>query len=114
MTDQPPPPPEDALDAKIRAIAAGIDRDALRVDLEDPALVAIVDRAVAPYEHALTPEGLARAKDLVTFAVATSPDLDAMLESQRARMADGSGIQPKREAGRLLAVARRRQGSGGP
>jgi hypothetical protein len=113
MPDRPPPPPDDALYLKIRAMAARIDREALRVDLEDPALIAIVDRAVAPFEDALTTEGLVRARDLATFAVATSPHRVTLLEKQRARMAQGSGVQPKRDAGRLLEVARRRQGSGG-
>ena len=80
-----------------------------------PAAPRLVDRAVAPYEHTLTLEGLAEARETATFALATHPDIDAILEQERARLAkQGSGVQATRSAGRLADVARRRkQGKAG-
>jgi hypothetical protein len=59
-------------------------------------------------------EGLAEARETAMFALVTHPDLDAILERERARLAkQGSGVQATRSAGRLADVARRRkQGKG--
>ena len=112
MADHPAPPVP--LLAEILAIAESLDRDPLRLDLSDPALLGLVDRAVAPYEHALTPQGLAEARERALFALTTHPDLDAILDRERARVAQqGSGVQPTRSAARLEAVARRKLGTGG-
>jgi len=111
VTDPPSPPDPDALHAEIRAIAATVDRDALRLDLADPALSSLVDRAVAPYEHALTPEGIEEARETALFALITRPDVDGLLERERARLArQGSGAQVKDTVG---ATARRRPGRAG-
>jgi hypothetical protein len=113
MADHPAPPDPDPLLAEILAIAASLDHDELRLDLSDPALAVLVDRAVAPYAHVLTPEGMAKARETATFALATHPDVEALLarERGRARIAQqGSGVQATRSAGRLEDVARRKQG----
>jgi hypothetical protein len=113
MADDPAPPDPDPLLAEILAIAAGLDRDKLRLDLADPALLSLVDRAVAPYEHVLTPEGVAEARETAMFGLTTHPDIDAILERERARLAQqGSGVQVTRSAGRLQDMARRKQGQG--
>ena len=115
MADHPTPLDTDPLLAEILEIAASLDREELRLDLSDPALVGLVDRAVAPYEHALAPEGVAEARERATLALAAHPDIDAILEQERARLAkQGSGVQATRSAGRLEEVARRRkQGKAG-
>jgi hypothetical protein len=114
MADRPTPLDTDPLLAEILEIAASLDREELRLDLSDPALVGLVDRAVAPYEHALTPEGVAEARERATFALATHPDIDALLEQERARLAkQGSGVQARRSAGRLEEVARSKRAKAG-
>jgi hypothetical protein len=110
MADRPVPPGADTRLAEIRAIAAGLDRDALRIDLSDPAFVSLVDRAVRPVEQALTPEGVAAARRTATFALAARPDFDALLERERARLAKGSGVQPTRNTARLEEAAQRVRG----
>jgi hypothetical protein len=111
MANDPAPPDPDPLLEEILAIAAGLDRGKLRIDLTDPALVSLVDRAVAPYEHALTPEGVAEARETAIFGLTTHPDVDAILERERARIAQqASGVQATRSTGRLADVARRKQG----
>ena len=114
MAPPPTPPDVDPLLAEILAIAASLDRDELRLDLSDPVLVSLVDRAVAPYAHVLTPEGVVEARERATFALATHPDIDALLERERARLAkQGSGVQVKRGAGRLEEVARQNRAKAG-
>jgi hypothetical protein len=115
MADRPTPLDTDPLLAEILEIAASLDREELRLDLSDPALVGLVDRAVAPYEHALTtPEGVAEAREKATLALAAHPDIDAILEQERARLAkQGSGVQAKRSAGRLEEVARSKRAKAG-
>ena len=109
MTRRSAPLEDDGLRAEIQAIAAGLDRDALRVDLSDPALLSLVDRAVAPHDRALTAEGLERVREAALFALLSAPDLDAVLEKERAQMAEqGSGVRPTRTAGELQAATRRR------
>jgi hypothetical protein len=113
MADHPAPPDAGSLRAQILAIIAGLDRDALRIDLEDPAFVSLVDRAVRPFERALTPEGVAKARRTATFGLLTRPDRDALLERERARLAkQGSGVQPSRSGLQLDEVTRRSQGNG--
>jgi hypothetical protein len=109
MPDHPTRPEDDDLRAEIQAIAAGLDRAALRIDLSDPALLSLVDLAVAPYEHTLTPDGLERAREAALFALVSAPDLDAVLAKERARLErQGSGVRPTRSAGQLQATARRK------
>jgi hypothetical protein len=109
MTDRPASPDPDPLLAEILAIAATLDHDKLRLDLTEPAFVSLVDRAVAPYEHALTPAGRAEARETATLALAMQPEIDAMLVRERARLAQkGSGLQPTRSAEQLRDAARRR------
>jgi hypothetical protein len=108
MTNRPAPPDEDALLAEIRAIAAGVDRDALRIDLSDPAFISLTDRAVRPYERFLTPKGVAEARQTAIFGLLMRQDLDALLERERARLAkQGSGVQPTRSTAHLGESARR-------
>jgi hypothetical protein len=111
MTDHRTPPAPGSLLAEIHAIAASLDREALEPDLSDPALLELVDRSVAPYEHALTPEGLAEARATALYVLATRPDMEPVLERVRAQLAKhGSGVRAKRSAARLEAVARQKQG----
>lgn len=113
MTDRPEPRDDDPLLAEILAIAAQVDRDALRVDLDDPVFVGLVDRAVAPYERLMTLEGLAEARETATMALATRSDIEALLSRERERLArQGSGVQPVRSADRLAEVTRRKRGTG--
>jgi hypothetical protein len=61
----------------------------------------------------MTPEGLAEARETATFALVTRPDIKALLEEERARLAEqGSGVQPVRSADRLAGAARRKRGTG--
>ncbi len=107
------PTPPDPLLAEILAIAANLDREALRLDLADPALLSLVDRAVASYEHVLTPEGVAVARDTALFALTTHPDVDALLVRERARIAEqASDVQLTGSAARLEDVARRTRAKG--
>jgi len=107
------PTPPDPLLAEILAIAATLDREALRLDLADPALLSLVDGAVASYEHVLTPEGVAEARDTALFALTTHPDVDALLVRERARIAEqASGVQLTGSAARLEDVARRARAKG--
>ncbi len=87
---------------EIFSIAASLDRDALRLDLSEPAFIALVDRAVAPYAHVFTPEGLAEARETAAFALASRPDVDSILERERARQA--SGTQPVRGVAPVAAT----------
>jgi hypothetical protein len=113
MTDRTAPPDGDPLLAKIRAIAAGVDRDAARRRLSDPAFVSLVDRAMRPYERFFTPEGLAEARRTAILGLITRPDLPALLERERERLAkQGSGVQPTRSATQLSKTARRARGKG--
>jgi hypothetical protein len=60
----------------------------------------------------MTPDGLAEARETATFALATRPDIEALLEQERARLAQqGSGVQAVRGADRLADVARRKRGT---
>jgi hypothetical protein len=110
MSDRSAPPNQDPLLTEILAIAASRDREALRLDITEPAFVALVDRAVAPYERALTAEGLAKAREMAIFSLATRTDIDALLERERARIAE-SGVQSIRNADRLAEVAHRKRGT---
>jgi hypothetical protein len=116
MTDRPTPPDPDPLLAEILAIAASLPPEATDPHLDDPALLSLVDRAVSPYEAALTPEGLEEARATATFALASHPDIAQVLVRERTRLAtqsqQGSGVRPTRSAGRLAEVARRRRGGG--
>ncbi len=116
MTDRRPPPDTDPLLAEILAIAARLPPEATDPHLDDPALLSLVDRAVSPYEAALTPEGREEARAMATFALASHPDIAPVLERERARLAalaqQGSSVRPTRSAGRLAEVARRRRGGG--
>ena len=110
MADRPTSNDSDPLLAEIVAIAAGLDpKDVEPLDLSDPALLVLVDRAVAPYEAALTPKGLAEAHQMAMFALATHPDIQPVLERVRSKLAQGSSVRPTRSADRLEEVARRRK-----
>ena len=110
MTDRPAPPDQDPLLKEILAIAARLDPQDVELDLSDPALLVLVDRAVAPYAHLLTAEGLEEARQRATFALGTHPDIGPVLERVRSTMA--SGVRPTKSAERLGEVARKRRGSG--
>ncbi len=109
MTDRPTSPDPDPLYAEILEIAAGLDREALEPDLTDPALLELVERAVSPYAHLFTPEGLAKARRTATFALATHPEIEPVLERVRVKLAkQGTDVRPTRDAARAGDVARRR------
>jgi RNA polymerase sigma factor (sigma-70 family) len=113
MTDRPVAPDPDPLLAEILGIAARLPPEATDPHIDDPALLSLVDRAVAPYEAVLTPEGRQEARRMATYALATHPDIASVLERERAKLAQqGSGVRPSRSAGRLADVAHRRRGSG--
>lgn len=108
------PTPKTPLFAAIMEEAARVRREDVRLDLEDPALLALVERAVAHWANALTPEGLEEVRRFAKIALATHSDIDAFLSREDQPLADGSGVRPKRSPDRLLdVVARhaRRQGS---
>jgi hypothetical protein len=115
MTDRSAPPdPSDRLWLEILAIAARLTPEETDPHLDDPALLELVERAVAPYARALTPEGLAEARKTATFALATHPDIGPVLEHVRAQLArQASGVQPVRSVSRLEAAALRTTAKGG-
>jgi hypothetical protein len=109
MTDRSAPPEEDPLFAEILDIAASLDRKDLEPDLSDPALVELVDRAVAPYARIFSADGLARARKEATFALATHPDIGPVLDRVRSKLAQqGSGVRATRSAEDLAELAQRR------
>lgn len=68
-----------------------------------------MERALAPYARALTPEGLDEARREATFALATHPDIGRLKERVRTQLAtQGSGVQATRARSRLEDVARRK------
>jgi hypothetical protein len=100
------PPPTDPLLAAILEEAAGIRPEDVAPDLDDPALLTLVDGAVAPLAAALTPEGMEEARRVATIALATHPDIEATLERVRARQG-GSGVRPRRSPEHLVEAAQR-------
>ncbi len=110
MTDRPAPPHPDPLLTEILAIGARLDPDNVEPDLSDPALLVLVDRAVAPYAHLLTADGLEEARRRAAWSLATHPDIGPVLERVRSKLA--SGVRPTRSAEQLGEVARKRRGSG--
>ena len=77
----------------------------------DPVLEAAIDRAVAPYVHMLTPEGLAESRRMLAVVLTTHPDAAPRLE--RLRAAAASGIVVRRDAAELAEKAKRRASAKG-
>lgn len=99
------PDPTDPLWKAILEEAAMVRPEDADLDLEDPALVGLVDRAVAPFAPALTPKGIDEARKIATAALATHPDIDALLDDVRDPKADGSGVRIKQSPARLTEAA---------
>ena len=71
----------DPLLLTLLGIADTVRREDVDVDLEDPALQALVDRAVAPAAGILTPEGMEQARKVATLTLVTDPGIDALLRT---------------------------------
>jgi hypothetical protein len=109
------PDTQDPLLTAILEEAALVKEEEVDPDLEDPALLELVERAVAPFAAVLTAAGLDAARDEATFTLATHPDIEAALERVRSGAAqEPSGVRTKRTPAQLAEVARRRRaGRGG-
>jgi hypothetical protein len=105
MPDRPDAPDQDPLLAEILAVAAHRRAERVALDLDDPALRVLVDRAVASCEGLLTPEGVEEARRLATFALGTHPDIGPVLE--RVRKQQASGVRLSRSPAELDDAARK-------
>jgi hypothetical protein len=105
MDDPEQDPEREALLDEIRAITAGLRDEDVDVDLADPALKALVDCGIEHYEGWFTPEGEQEARRRATFALATHPDIEPVLE--RVRRQQASGVRSSRSADDLGEVAQR-------
>lgn len=112
---------QDPLLAAILEEAALVREEEVDLDLEDPALLELVERAVAPFAPVLTAEGMEEARQVATFGLATHPDIEPVLERLRSRpiqepspARESSGVRRKQSPAQLEEVARRRRaGRGG-
>lgn len=98
----------------MRAEAARLDLDEIRSELEsaldepDPVLAEVVARALAKYEHALTPAGLDEARRFVTAMLLGDPAARKLLDEARTR--HGSGTVRKRNANELADALTKKLG----
>ena len=112
MTSRPTSPSEtpDYM-AAILEEASRIDWDTVGPDLDDPVFRDLIDDAVAPFADVLTPEGADDVRYVATVALATHPDVDAILERRRGQApgSSGSGTRTKRHPGQLQEAEQRRR-----
>jgi hypothetical protein len=101
------PKPNDPVFDAILDEAARVRPEDVAPDLDDPALLALVDAAVDPWAEGLTTEGREEARRVATVALATHPDIERILEQARAPKEGSSGVRPKRPAARLAEAAAR-------
>jgi hypothetical protein len=107
MADKPhnAPPGDATLDAVLRA-AREVPPEDLGLEVDDPDLEALIDRAVAPHAHTLTPEGLAEARATLALVFTTHPRAMAALDRERVQPPNGgSGVVVKRGAASLSQAA---------